>query len=324
MPRYIGTLQVFPVGLGCLSMTPMYGSPDPAAAIATIYRAAEIGVNLLDTSDAYARGANEELVGRAIAGRRGQFLLTTKFGNLRLSDGQPSVNGRPDYVPQACEASLRRLGTDVIDLYLLHRVDPAVPIEDTVGAMSRLVEQGKVRLIGLSEAAPATLRRAHAVHPISALQSEYSLWTRDVEAELLATCREIGATFVAFSPLGRGFLTGGITDEAALGSADARRTMPRFQGENLRRNLEMLVVLERLAADERCTPAQLAIAWLLSRGPGVIPIPGTGKPGRLEENAAAAQMSLSKATLETIESVFVPTVASGTRYPAAMMARVGL
>ncbi len=322
--RSIGPQPVFSVGLGCMSMTPIYGAPDPAEAIATIHRAAEIGVNLLDTADAYGHGQNEELVGRALKGKRDRFVLATKFGNLRLPDGKPAVNGRPDYVPQACYASLKRLGVDVIDLYFLHRVDPSVPIEDTVGAMARLVEQGKVRLLGLSEAAPATLRRAHAVHPVSALQTEYSLWTRDVEGETLDTCRELGTSFVAYSPLGRGFLTGGVADEASLAASDVRRNMPRFQGENFTRNKALLTTLERLAANEGCTPAQLALAWLLSRGSNIIPIPGTSRPARLEENAAAARITLSPSTLSTIEDVFPRQVAAGTRYPEPMMERLGL
>ena len=322
--RRIGGRSVFPLGLGCMSMTPIYGAPDPADAIATIHRAAELGVNLIDTADAYGHGANEELVGRALKHSRNRFVLATKFGNLRRPDGKPAVNGRPDYVPLACDASLKRLGTDVIDLYYLHRVDPAVPIEDTVGAMADLVRRGKVRAIGLSEAAPATVRRAHAVHPIAALQTEYSLWTRDVEGETLDTCRALGITFVAYSPLGRGFLTGRVRDENTLAANDVRRTMPRFQGENFTRNQELLDKLDTVARQAGCTPGQLALAWLLARGPDIVPIPGTSSPARLEENAAAAGIALSPATLAQIDAIFARDVAMGTRYPEAMMVRLGL
>ena len=234
--RRLGPLEVSAIGLGCMSMTPIYGEPSEPEAVATIHRAIELGVTLIDTADAYGAGANEELVGRALKGRRDKVVLATKFGNIRTPDGRPDVNGRPDYVPGACEASLRRLGVDVIDLYYLHRVDPSVPIEDTIGAMARLVEQGKVRHLGISEAAPATLRRAHAAHPIAALQTEYSLWTRDPEGEILDTCAALGIGFVAYSPLGRGFLTDTISDAEALGPQDRRRDMPRFKGDNLRQN----------------------------------------------------------------------------------------
>ena len=324
MPIKIADKQIFPIGLGCMSMTPIYGTPDPAQALEAVEKAAELGVNLLDTADAYGHGANEELVGRAIKGNRDRFVLATKFGNLRLPDGKPTVNGRPDYVPQACDASLRRLGVDVIDLYYLHRVDPAVPIEDTVGAMAELVRQGKVRAIGLSEAAPETLRRAHRVHPIAALQTEYSLWTRDVEGETLAMCRALGVAFVAYSPLGRGFLTGGVQDFGFLGEGDVRRTMPRFQGDNFRQNQQSLSALAELARIQGCTPSQLALAWLLSRGVDVIPIPGTSKAARVVENAAATAIVLSEETLHAIEAAFAPGAAFGKRYPETMMARLGL
>jgi aryl-alcohol dehydrogenase-like predicted oxidoreductase len=321
--RRLGKLEVSAIGLGCMSMTPIYGEPSEPEAIATIHRALELGVDLIDTADAYGDGSNEELVGRALQGRRGQAVLATKFGNIRYPDGKRDVNGKPDYVPKACEASLKRLGVEVIDLYYLHRVDPNVPIEETIGAMARLVEAGKVRHLGVSEAAPATLRRAHATHPIAALQTEYSLWTRDPERELMATCAELGIGFVAYSPLGRGFLTATIT-EAALGAKDRRRDMPRFQGENLAQNLTLLDQLRPLAAAEHCTPAQLALAWLLSRRGFIVPLPGTKQRKWLEENAAAASLKPSAATLAALDKAFPPDAALGTRYPAAMMHRVGI
>jgi aryl-alcohol dehydrogenase-like predicted oxidoreductase len=273
--RKLGKLEVSAIGLGCMSMTPIYGSPDPAEAIATIHRAAELGIDFIDTSDAYGAGANEELVGRALAGRRNRYVLATKFGNIRLPDGTPTANGRPEYVVQACEASLKRLKVDVIDLYYQHRVDDTVPIEDTIGAMARLVEQGKVRHLGMSEAAPDTIRRAHRVYPIAALQTEYSLWTRDVEDEILDLCAELGIGFVAYSPLGRGMLTGTVTGPDSLGEKDGRRMMPRFQGENLQQNLRLVGELKKLAAREGCTPAQAAIAWLLAREPPVVVLAGS-------------------------------------------------
>jgi aryl-alcohol dehydrogenase-like predicted oxidoreductase len=320
----LGRLEVSAIGLGCMSMTPIYGEPSEPEAIATIHRAVELGIDLVDTSDAYADGANEALVGRAIKGRRDKVVLATKFGNIRYPDGRRDVNGRPEYVPEACEASLRRLGVETIDLYYVHRIDASVPIEETVGALAKLVEQGKVRHIGLSEAAPATLRRAHATHPIAALQTEYSLWTRDAEAELLDTCAELGIGYVAYSPLGRGFLTGTVTDVDSLGAKDRRRDMPRFQGENLQHNARLLDTLTELAARERCTPAQLALAWLLKSRDFVVPLPGTKQRRWLEENAAAVDIAPSPDTLRTLDRVFRPGAAAGTRYPAAMMKRVGL
>ena len=322
--RKLGKLEVSAVGLGCMSMTPIYGTPDPAAAIDTIHRAAELGVDLIDTSDAYGAGANEELVGRAIAGRRDKYVLATKFGNVRLPDGSPSADGRPQYVMEACERSLKRLGLDVIDLYYQHRVDDKVPIEDTVGAMARLVEQGKVRHLGLSEAGPSTIRRAHKVHPIAALQTEYSLWTRDVESGILATTNELGIGFVAYSPLGRGMLTGAITGADSLTEKDARRNMPRFQGDNLRHNIGLTEELRKLASVERCTPAQLAIAWVLGRDPSIVALPGSSRKKWLEENAKAVDMKLSQTTREALDRIFKPGVAQGTRYAEAMMRRVGL
>jgi len=322
--RKLGKLEVSALGLGCMSMTPFYGTPDPEAAVATIARAGELGVDLLDSSDAYGQGRNEELIGRAIKGRRERFVVATKFGNLRLPDGTAGVNGRPDYVPKACEASLERLGIEVIDLYYLHRVDTEVPIEDTVGAMARLVEAGKVRHIGLSEAGPATIRRAHATFPITALQTEYSLWTRDVESEILPLCRELGIGFVAYSPLGRGFLAGSVRAEAALAADDIRRKMPRFQGENLRHNLALLAALEEFAAKERMTSAQLALAWLFGRGQDIVPIAGTSHRARLEENAAALAFRPSAAALAALEMVFAPGAAQGVRTIPSLLSRLGL
>jgi aryl-alcohol dehydrogenase-like predicted oxidoreductase len=322
--RRLGRLDVSAVGLGCMSMTPIYGDPSEPEAVATIHRAIELGVDFIDTSDAYGGGANEELVGRALKGRRDKAVLATKFGNIRLPDGTPGANGRPGYVRQACEASLRRLGVDFIDLYYIHRVDPTVPVEETVGAMARLVEEGKVRHLGISEAAPATLRRAHATHPMAALQTEYSLWTREAERELLDTCAELGVGYVAYSPLGRGFLTGTVGGAEELGPKDRRRAMPRFQGDNFRRNAALLDRLKELAASEGCTPAQLALAWLLSRRGFVVPLPGTKQRRWLEENAAAADLAPSTETLSALDRAFPPDAASGARYPEAMMRRVGL
>jgi aryl-alcohol dehydrogenase-like predicted oxidoreductase len=284
----------------------------------------ELGVDFIDTSDAYGAGANEELVGRALKGRRDRAVLATKFGNIRLADGSPGADGRPDYVRQACEASLRRLGVDHIDLYYIHRVDPTVPIEDTVGAMARLVQEGKVRHLGISEAAPPTLRRAHAAHPMAALQTEYSLWTREAERELLEICAELGIGYVAYSPLGRGFLTGTVGSPDDLGAKDRRRDMPRFQGENFRRNAALLDTLKVLTAKEGCTPAQLAIAWVLSRRDFIVALPGTKQRRWLEENAAAAELTPSAETLAALDRAFRPEAVFGERYPAAMLRRVGL
>ena len=323
--RSVGRYDVFPIGLGCMTMTPAYGVPEPSSAIGALHRAADSdGPVLLDTADMYGQGHNEDLVGRAVAGRRDRFVLTTKFGNLRGADGKPAVNGRPDYVPVACDASLKRLGVDEIDLYLLHRVDPSVPIEDTVGAMASLVAQGKVRSIGLSEAGVETVKRASAVHPISALQTEYSLWSRDVETGMLDLCRDLNIAFLAYSPLGRGFLTGSVTGEGSLALNDVRRTLPRFQGENLAANLRLLDALRTCAASEGCSLAQLALGWLLTRAPHVIPIPGTSKPSRVDENMAAADIRLSEDTLGVLNDVFGPAAATGDRYPPAMMARLGV
>ncbi len=259
--RKLATLEVSAIGLGCMSMTPIYGVPDPDEAIATLHRARELGIDFIDTSDAYgANGANEELVGRGLKGRRESYILATKFGNIRLPDGRPGAKGNPEYVTEACDKSLRRLGTDYIDLYFIHRVDDTVPIEDTVGAMVRLKEQGKIRYLGISEAGPNTIRRVHKVHPMAALQTEYSLWTRDVEQEMLPLCHELGIGFLAYAPLGRGFLTGVVAAGDGMPQNDLRRNMPRFQGENARQNQKLVDELKRLAANERCSPAQLCIA----------------------------------------------------------------
>ena len=321
--RHLGQLQVSAIGLGCLTLTEAYGTPPAEAdAIGIVHRAAALGIDFLDTSDAYAKGASEILVGKAIAGRRGDYVVASKFGNLRKPDGTPAADGRPAYVKQACEASLRRLNIDTIDLYYIHRVDPTVPIEDTVGAMADLVHAGKIRYLGISEAAPATIRRAHAVHPISAVQIEYSLWTRHVEAEVLGVCRELGIGFVGYSPLGRGFLAGAITTEPSPG--DMRRGMPRFSGDNLRHNLALLAEFQRIAATAGCTPAQLALAWLLARGPDVVPIVSSSRRERLEENAAAARLALSAATLATVARLFAPENVAGARYGAMAASVVGL
>jgi aryl-alcohol dehydrogenase-like predicted oxidoreductase len=321
--RRLGGLEVSAVGLGCATMTPFYDEPDGDAAIDTVRHAREIGVDFLDSSDAYGQGRNEELLARAVKGRRNEYVIASKFGNLRAADGSPTSNGRPEYVKACCERSLKRLETDLIDLYYIHRVDPTVPIEDTIGAMSELVRQGKVRHLGICEAGAATIRRAHATHPLSAVQIEYSLWTRDVEAEILPLCEELGIGFVAYSPLGRGFLTGNVADIEAMRAGDARRNMPRFQGDNLRRNLGLVEELKKHFADENCT-AQLAIAWVLSRAPSIVPIPGTSHRHRLEENAAAVSLKISPDTAAALLKVFAPGAASGLRYPENHLARLGI
>ena len=323
--RKLGALEVSAIGLGCMSMTPIYGVPDPEEAIATLHRAPEIGIDLIDTSDAYgANGSNEELVGRALKGRREKYVVATKFGNIRLPDGKPGAKGNPEYVKEACDKSLRRLGTDHIDLYFIHRVDETVPIEDTVGAMVRLKEQGKIRHLGISEAGAPTIRRAHKIHPMAALQTEYSLWTRDVEGEILPLCDELDIGFLAYAPLGRGFLTGAVAVGDALPQNDRRRDMPRFQGGNGQQNLKLVAVLKDLAGKEKCSPAQLAIAWLLSRSPFVVPLAGTSKRKWLEENAQAAALTPSQATFAALAETFRHGITQGDRYPAVMMARLGL
>jgi aryl-alcohol dehydrogenase-like predicted oxidoreductase len=313
------------IGLGCMGMNAFYGPSDEGGSIAVIHRALELGINFLDTADMYGNGTNEELVGRAIRGKRNQVVLATKFGNVTRPDGKGwDIDGSPAYVRRAVEASLRRLGVATIDLYYQHRVDPRTPIEDTVGAMAELVREGKVRYLGLSEAAPATIRRAHAVHPITALETEYSLWTRDPENELLALTEELGITFVAYSPLGRGFLTGAFKSIDDLAPDDWRRANPRFQGDNFRKNLELVEELKALARAKGVTAAQLALAWLLTRGEHVVPIPGSRRIERLEENGAAADIDLTAEELERLDEILPAGVAAGMRYPEGGMRTVNV
>jgi aryl-alcohol dehydrogenase-like predicted oxidoreductase len=304
-------------GLGCMGMSEFYGAADEVEALATIRYALDLGVSMVDTADAYGYGANEQLVGRAIEGRRDEVVLATKFGMMRDREdpSKRGINGRPDYVRSACEASLRRLAVEHIDLYYQHRVDRDVPIEETVGAMAELVSDGKVRYLGLSEASAETIRRAHAVHPISALQSEYSLWSRDIEDEVLPAVRELGIGLVAYSPLGRGFLTGRFKSPGDLSEDDFRRHSPRFQGENFTRNLELVEKVKELAREHSCTPGQLALAWVLHQGEDVVPIPGTKHRSYLEENVAATEVTLSEEDLQAIAEVAPAGVAAGERYP---------
>lgn len=313
------TLEISAVGLGCMTMTGLYGGADEGECIATVQAAIDIGVDFIDTSDAYGAGANEELLGRAIKGRRDKVVLTTKFGNLRKENGRPGGDGRPEYVVEACDKSLGRLGVDTIDLYYIHRIDPDVPIEDTIGAMAGLIEAGKVRFLGLSEAAPETLRRAHAAHPISALQTEYSLWCRFAEDELLPACADLGISFVAYSPLGRGFLTGAVRSLDDLGENDRRRDHPRFLADNIAHNVALLGPMEEVAAARGCSLAQLAIAWTRAKGAHIVPIPGCKSRDHLGDNAAAAEIALNADEVAALDEAAPAGSTAGERYPAGHM-----
>ncbi len=325
--RYVklehSSVDISIIGLGCMGMSDFYAPPSDAESIGVIHRALDLEVNFLDTADVYGIGRNEELVGKALKGLRDRVVLATKFGNIREPDGRfVGINGRPEYVRKACDASLKRLNVEHIDVYYQHRVDRSVPIEETVGAMARLIEEGKVRYLGLSEAAPATIRRAHKTHPISALQTEYSLWSRDPEDELLPTCRELGITFVPYSPLGRGFLAGKIKKYDDLAPDDWRRNMPRFLGGNFEKNLELVRHIEQLAEEKNCTPAQLALAWVLAQGEDIAPIPGTTSQAHLEENLAALDIFFTRDELALIDEIAPQGVAAGERYPEMAMKAV--
>jgi aryl-alcohol dehydrogenase-like predicted oxidoreductase len=318
------SLVVSALGLGCMGMSQSYGTPDDAESVATLNHAINKGITMLDTADMYGGGANEELLAPVLAKRRNEVILATKFGNMRQPDGRfLGVNGRPEYVQEACEASLKRLKISTIDLFYLHRVDTSTPIEDTIGAMARLIEQGKVRYLGISEAGAKTIRRAHATYPLTALQSEYSLWTRDPEGEILSTCRELGIGLVPYSPLGRGFLTGQVKS-ADFGPKDFRRISPRFQGENFQKNLELVQRIEKIAAEKGCTPAQLALAWVLAQGPDIVPIPGTKRRTYLDQNLGALEVTLTPADLKTLDGIAPRGSAIGARYPEEYMSRLGV
>jgi aryl-alcohol dehydrogenase-like predicted oxidoreductase len=321
--RKLGDLEVSAVGLGCATMTPFYGEPDPAEAVAAIRRARELGIDFLDTSDAYGAGRNEELIARAVEPHRGDYAIASKFGNLRGADGRPTANGRPEYVREACDQSLKRLKTDVIDLYYIHRVDPAVPIEDVAGAVGELIQAGKVRHFGLSEAAPGTIRRAHAVCPVTAVQSEYSLWTRDPEAGVLAACQELGIGFVPFSPLGKGFLTGTVNTATEFAPGDIRTTIPRFTAPNRAANQALVEHVTALARARGATPGQVALAWLLAQHRQIVPIPGTRRRERLAENATATGVALSADEVTDLNGTAARIGVHGNRYNEQHMSLVG-